>query len=390
MAKKSDSDQIIKIKESERLLLHAILEKDDALAMQFYEEWTKAVPLDQVEGGSFRLVPMLYKRLSELRADFIDKDRIAGIYKYSLYRNHMLFRHCLPALEEIKERGIDMIVLKGAALTAAYYKDYGIRPMTDIDILVEEKKISIVVDILKNLGWTLEEETSINKLIKAFHAVHMIHGDGYTMDVHWAISDYWFRQAKGPKNRFATETASLSGCEIKILAPVYQLLHNAVHGVMWNEMSSVRWIADTVVILKNRESDIDWELFIREAEKEKLSYALENILKFLIDEFNVNIPETVIRQLESAAKDKNEIEFFRCVSKRPGFLNMKSKWLAYSQANRNELENKIWIIKCFLFAEYLKEIWKLDRIGDIPGYMIKRGFNKIRAKKTMSQTSYEV
>jgi len=50
--------------------------------------------------------------------------------------------------------GIQTILLKGAALILLHYKDPGLRPMVDFDILVPAGKAAAAIKVLTELGWT--------------------------------------------------------------------------------------------------------------------------------------------------------------------------------------------------------------------------------------------
>lgn len=378
---KNKTVECINIKESERLLLHAIIEEDDDLSLQYYSRWSQTISFEDIEHGSFMLIPMLYRRYSFNGKAYENKKKIAGIYRNSLYRNHMLFTRCLEAIREINNKGINTVVLKGGALVASYYHDYGVRPMNDLDILVEEFNICETVKILANLGWKQEAKVNVNKLIKAYHSVHMVQEDGYEMDVHWEISDYWFREKSDKSNRFATEVATLAGYDIKILSPTYQILHNCIHGFSWNPVSSVRWVVDVLIILKNRKNEINWDLFIEETKSEGIGFLMESRLKYLSEEFSAPIPEKVLRQLELIPKSKEEIRFSLMLIKRPTFIDIGRKWRTYLYINRFELKDRNFFMKGIFFADYLKALWILESRLEIPGYMLKRGINKFMKVK---------
>lgn len=61
---KNKTVECINIKESERLLLHAIIEEDDDLSLQYYSRWSQTISFEDIEHGSFMLIPMLYRRYS--------------------------------------------------------------------------------------------------------------------------------------------------------------------------------------------------------------------------------------------------------------------------------------------------------------------------------------
>ena len=91
------------VKPDELLLLHAILEKSDSTARSYFTQWTKTVEFDKVEGGSFRLLPLLYKRLASVGQPLPHLNKLKGIYRQSLYRNSLLFHKAFSVLAELEK-----------------------------------------------------------------------------------------------------------------------------------------------------------------------------------------------------------------------------------------------------------------------------------------------
>ena len=59
------------------------------------------------------------------------------IYYSNLARNMILYDELGKILKAFKKAGIDTIVLKGAFLAEEIYKNIGLRPMSDIDLLIK-------------------------------------------------------------------------------------------------------------------------------------------------------------------------------------------------------------------------------------------------------------
>ena len=133
-------------------MLHAILDKEPQNTMECFETWSASICFDEIEAGSFRLIPALYKKMSSLNDDFPNKSRMQGIYRYFLYKNSLLMHKSLEVLDIFDEARIDYILLKGAALVSAYYEEPALRPMNDIDILVEEFGAEIPMSFMEQLN----------------------------------------------------------------------------------------------------------------------------------------------------------------------------------------------------------------------------------------------
>lgn len=145
------------VKPEELLLLRAVLEKSDRDALSFYKDWLRIVGFDKLDGGCFRLLPLLYKRFSEKGQPVPDLNKLKSAYRHALYRNSMLFHKAFEVLAELEKLGVPVVLLKGSALVAAYYEDVGARPMSDVDFLVQEKDVKKTLNLLYALGWKNKE-----------------------------------------------------------------------------------------------------------------------------------------------------------------------------------------------------------------------------------------
>jgi hypothetical protein len=236
------------IKPDELLLLYAILEKNNRAALDYFTQWSQRVDLDKVEGGSFRLLPLLYKRVAQTVQPIPQLNKLKGIYRQSLYRNSLLFHKAFAVLTELKNMGVSFILLKGTALVAAYYEDIGARPMSDVDFLIQEEDVERVLRFLKERGWQSKYGFTQGKVVKHIHSVDLQNQEGYELDVHWRA----FYQCPWDGADLAlwkqTEEVAFKGLTFRILNPTQQILHNCAHGVRWNALSSIRWIVDVRLI----------------------------------------------------------------------------------------------------------------------------------------------
>ena len=125
-------------KQQELLLRAALLENKDAI--KAWHEWQSISDIDNLDSGSFRLLPLVYRNLSKFGLNGAVKNKLKGMYRLTWYSNHMLFSKIAVLLASFRDAGLPTIILKGAALTISCYKDYGARPMADFDFLVKTEQ----------------------------------------------------------------------------------------------------------------------------------------------------------------------------------------------------------------------------------------------------------
>ncbi len=99
--------------------------------------------------------PLLYRHLDAVGASIPDHFRRA--LNLLRVRHRRANRIRMAALKEVlslfEKEGVDVLVLKGAAIGHLVYPEIGLRPMRDIDVLVPEKDAHLAQGILKTIGY---------------------------------------------------------------------------------------------------------------------------------------------------------------------------------------------------------------------------------------------
>ncbi|MGH9550387.1 MAG: nucleotidyltransferase domain-containing protein, partial [Terriglobales bacterium] len=273
----------------QELLLRAAL-LDGQEAVEAFRVWQGQVDLDKLDDGSSRLLPLLYKNLKKNRVQDSCMGKLKAIYRQTFLDNQVLLYKSLPALRALKAAGIELMLLKGAALCVSHYEDSGMRPMCDIDILVPTAKSREATAVLSTLGCT--------PLFKAVHAQSFRTPDGVELDLHWHAllefsqensDDYFWAKARA---------ATIYNLAVLIPDSTDALFHVCIHGLKWNEIPPIRWIADAQVILR-AESTIDWHRLLRLAKRHRLMLRLKESLQYLKRLLHAPIPEEILAELEA-------------------------------------------------------------------------------------------
>lgn len=184
---------------------------------------------------------------------------LRGVLRHSWAKNQKLFAAVLPALRHLKEEGIPFLFLKGAALNEIYRQFGGTRPMDDVDILVRPHDFARAAKAIGFEGFRPRENLTterLSDLLRFRHELTLSRDDGVTLDVHWyLVSDAYDTAAD---DRFWGEAVpySLGSFAGRALNASDQFVHTCLHGVQWNEVSPVRWLADAHLLIRG---GIDWK-----------------------------------------------------------------------------------------------------------------------------------
>jgi len=270
-------------------------------AIEAWDRWKVDHDLVETEldHGSFRLLALVYKNLLAQGADEPLMPRLKGIYRYWWCSNQKLFYRAAAVIRGLEEAGIPTLALKGSAASVAYYRDAGVRPMADIDLLVPYDRAEAAVQALGPIGWT-PARPRIPDLIRYQHSVRMIHETGEALDLHWhVLAECVSRDADRGFWQRAVPIRILDASSLA-LGPTDALLHAVVHGMRWNEEPTIRWAADAMAILHSSGHAIDWEILEHEARAQRVVLRLRVGLDYLQRRLDAPIPDHALARLQSA------------------------------------------------------------------------------------------
>ena len=104
-------------------------------------DWNYILECSERQGIS----PLFYWNLKKINnSKYVPPEVMKSLekmYYSNLARNMLLYDELSKILTAFKKVGIDTIVLKGAFLAEEIYKNIGLRPMSDIDLLIKEKDL---------------------------------------------------------------------------------------------------------------------------------------------------------------------------------------------------------------------------------------------------------
>ena len=285
--------------EDQILLLRAALLDADT-ARTAWERWRAENALETADSASLRLFPLVYSNLRSAGLDEFDLAKLKGAYRGAWVHNQLLFKRAAEALSALGDGGVPTLVLKGIALSVAHYRDDGVRPMEDIDVLVPRRDFERAITVLRGAGWAAGRDYIPTGGLRAVHAEHLQHREGgVSLDLH----RYALAQAASDDEFWsAAVEIELLNAPTRVLCPADQLLHVAVHGARWNPVPPVRWLADAVVIERSAGTDLDWDRLVAEATRRGVTATLAAALECLVGAVEFPLPDGVLQRLAAAPK----------------------------------------------------------------------------------------
>jgi hypothetical protein len=355
----------------QELLLKATLMKTDE-ALQAWQEWYEQDGLERLDNGSYRLLPLTYRNLQRLGYQDPVLMRLRGINRRAWCENHLLFRRMGPVLGMFQKAGISTMLLKGAALTLMHYRDFGLRPMQDLDILVPEDRALEAAALLESKGWsrnTLPAVSFGEFFLSYRHAAEFMRTEEERLDLHWHLlvracyreADQLFWDASVP--------VEFEGNSTRALCATDQLLHACVHGAAWSEIPPLRWVADACCVLES--STIDWERLLQVAASCRVVPSIRDALRYLVNTVGAPVPSEVMERIKLLPVTPTEELEYQFYLKQLGSPGVSQTVRALYPQYQRTMRGKGLVRRVVGIPLFLQHYWGLDR----PWQTISRAFD---------------
>jgi hypothetical protein len=317
--------KLIGIREDQICLLKAALFAPEQ-AITYWERWKKHKNLNhitkenanysifsEVDTESLRVLPLIYRNLEHSGDSLLPALRDA--YRNTWMANQKLLYRAQEIVRACNDAGIPNMLLKGIPMSLHYYKDMGVRPMGDVDLLVPLEFLESTILLLESYG-NIPDAVE-DKYRHLIHAMHCFDEGGVDVDLHWQAfffqehqqSNWFFEKKYSEKLQLAPENATY------ILNDSYQLFHTIIHGTLEGQ-PTIRWILDAVKICQSPSFNGDITQITEFAAANHLDYALKICLFYLKKEFqlsgfSVNLDTNSIKEINLQKK------FFRLSGEYP-------------------------------------------------------------------------
>ncbi len=214
-------------------------------------------------------------------------------------------------LEAMGQAGIDIIVLKGMALMSIYYRDEGLRPMSDIDLFIKREDADKAAAALSKLDYQLFDAARQPLLKELSHGLQFGREGEFLLELAWDLvsldrmkkivtvdaADLW---------RFSDEY-SAEPVAIRALVPEFQILTLGLHYFL-HGFSRLIWLCDIAQVIDQSGEKIDWDLVSAKAIRYKIKNITWFVLKMAAEILDASIPEDVARKLCPGVARRKVIE----------------------------------------------------------------------------------
>lgn len=151
------------------------------------------------------------------------------------------------ALSQLSREGIDLVLLKGAALRHAR-QDMAGRYQCDVDVLVRRPDLGQVEAVLSGMGFRLDESFKDREALLREHFHFGFERRGAVLEVHWDLDAH---SPAGFLDRFwaGSRPVERDGRSFRVPSPEHQLLFGCLHLSRHEFFAGLRWLADLALYL---------------------------------------------------------------------------------------------------------------------------------------------
>jgi hypothetical protein len=303
--------------------------------------------------------------------------RLAELHRRHERENRLRFERAGEVLESLRAAEVPTLVLKGAALAVQSYRNVGARPMADVDVLVPRGHARRAIAVLGQTGLVASLGPADAALGLAYAAPFTGHG-GLGIDLHWYPLGQTF---VGDDVWRASVPLVLGGVRTVAPGPADHLLVVCVHGLSWNPLPPIRWVADAAMILRAAGNGMDWRHVADRARAAQLTTTLAAALRHLREVVDAPVPDAVLEELRAAPSTLLERWAHR-EALRPPPSARKSLVLLYDRFRRLRAVGDPDVPRTF--AAFVTRSRGLEHVRQLPAHALAKRLEHRRLRRTPS------
>jgi len=261
--------------------------------------------LDHATGPQLELAPLVWRRLTDAGVEDPDLPRLKGIHRRTWYLNQQRRDELARLVAAFAAERIPMLVLKGAALAPLYYRDVGLRPMGDIDLLVPRSQWDRTLGFLARHGWHRRLHPSAD-VFGLGQAEPLDHPTGSVLDLHWLVG-WEFRLRDDPDRStepfwaaaIAFDPVAGAPAPAWTLCAADHLLHLCAHATRASGVAMLRGLADAATLISTTTPTgaLDWDRLAAQARRYHLTRTVYEVLTYLDRALQAGVPQSTRQAL---------------------------------------------------------------------------------------------
>lgn len=272
-------------------------------AIDAWRRWAAAVDIDEIDAGTFELLPRLQRRIEELGDSVAGDHRISGTYRLSWARNQPLLIAAADLARKLRDAEIQTTALCGTWIGFDGASDRGGRPLREAALAVHPADAEAAIAVLDGPRWTADPPDPQRRL-----------GQVSSIKFHRRDSDriqvrLWYRvptQILGMQ-RLMARSARVIDDELAVSVPSRddRLIELCMEGMSGQPQRRLAWIADAQELLADHAA-VSWPELLTNAGERRIAAHIRSALIHLNSISSGTVPEHVICELDGIGSTLSE------------------------------------------------------------------------------------
>lgn len=254
-----------------------------------------------------RLGPLLHHALEHAEVPHAVRDQLNRGRRENTLRNLGIYGELVKVARLLDAAGIDFVALKGAYLAKFAYKEPGLRPMRDLDLLLRPNQAVEAFELIRKQGYEpLFEGSPEAYFADRKHLPPLKGKSGVSIELHhrltYPASHLQFKDDFVERLWDRSIAREIGGISIEFFCPEDMLLHLCVHATMEHQLNTgplaladVAWLVET--------HDIDWGRFLMDVAEGSWQRCVLPLLHLAKLHLGARVPSEVILELGGGKGD---------------------------------------------------------------------------------------
>ncbi|NYE03875.1 hypothetical protein F4694_000594 [Bacillus niacini] len=233
------------------------------------------------------VAPQVYHLLNQQgkldRTPLFFQNQLKERFNKAFYQNLFIKNQTKMILEKFEELEINVIPLKGVFFSEKYFGHLGARATTDIDLLIHFDDIQKVREVVKSLGFIVEEKMIRNHFHCSFSKDIPSSPVPLVVELHWNLlkentANFDIREVWNNSNSINNSKY------IKELSKYHTFYFMCLHSWRHN-FNSMRYYLDIVQLIHSLCEEIDYFRLINDGVQHKTSKRIIRTISLVYEEF---------------------------------------------------------------------------------------------------------
>jgi hypothetical protein len=346
-----------------------------AEASTAWAELRPRLDFENLEAGSFGLLPLVYRSLTDAGVDEPLLPRLKGIYRNTWYKSNVLLERVAKTAEALDAASVPAIVVGGPTLGARYYPEVGLRPSPLVDLLVEESDRTRAAAVLGRTRWARRPDI----VAPPGGPTYFSDTDGHFCALRSTLTaDFVLRGT--PDETYAelwqsAERQEVRDVPVTVLGHRDQLLATCVLGARRGPTPNVLWVADAAMVLRAGADTLDWAGLLRAAQARGQSWRLAQALRYVLAFPGTAVPAEVAEEIgRMHGRARERLEF----SLSSGSLDRLGGLPALVAEHLGATADRSLLSTVGTFPVFLRDRWQLRHAWQLPVAGGRRAVRSLR------------